>query len=481
MITGDSNRRRSRLATALAIALAALNLAACQSLQNETGMQSVAALAEAPLGGRVVAIGDAGDEVQTARRVQALLARPMTPDRAVQIALFNNRGLQAAYNELGLAEAQWTADRMPPNPTISVSRLASAPEIELEGKIVANILALATLPQRSEIAADRFQQAQMRAALETLRVGGAARSAFFRAVAARQRVGVLSRARSAAQGIATAARELGATGAVTKLDQAREQAFYAEVSAQLASARLMAASEQEKLIRVLGLWGNNLSFKLPDTLPSLSSARALPDIEREAVARRVDLQIARLEVAALAKTHQLTGSTRFINLLEASAIGKDAKDRATGEHVRTRGFEMELQIPIFDGGAVRMRQAEQSYALAVNRLVEKAVNVRSEARDAYRSYRGAHDIALHYRNEILPLRKLVREEMLLRYNAMQIDALALLTEIRQQSATRIAVVDAQLAFWLAETNLLGAIVGGAGTDTAPASLSVAAESGAGAH
>ena len=68
---------------------------------------------------------------------------------------------------------------------------------------------------------------------------------------------------------------------------------------------------------------------------------------------------------------------------------------------------------------------------AVNRLTQKAVNVRSEARDAYRNYRSAYDIAGHYQREVLPLRKIISDEMLLRYNAMQIDVFALLAEAQQ--------------------------------------------------
>ena len=77
-----------------------------------------------------------------------------------------------------------------------------------------------------------------------------------------------------------------------------------------------------------------------------------------------------------------------------------------------------------------MRQAEQAYMQAVNRLTAKAVNVRSEAREAYQRYRSTYDIARHYQREVLPLRKIISDETLLRYNAMQIDVFALLTEAR---------------------------------------------------
>ena len=97
---------------------------------------------------------------------------------------------------------------------------------------------------------------------------------------------------------------------------------------------------------------------------------------------------------------------------------------------------------------------------AVNRLAQKAINARSEARDAYRRYRSAYDIAAHYRREVLPLRKIISDEMLLRYNAMQIDVFALLTDARQRIAATRTAIEAQRDFWLAATDLGAAIAGG---------------------
>src|SRR5207249_4257796 len=109
--------------------------------------------------------------------------------------------------------------------------------------IIADILALATLPARAEIAADRFRQAQFAAAQETLRLAADTRRAYYRAVGARELAGFLAQAKSAAETASQLAQRLGETGAMNKLDQAREQVFYAEIAAQLATARQRAASE----------------------------------------------------------------------------------------------------------------------------------------------------------------------------------------------------------------------------------------------
>jgi outer membrane protein TolC len=199
------------------------------------------------------------------------------------------------------------------------------------------------------------------------------------------------------------------------------------------------------------------------------------------VRRRLDLQMARIEADLLAKSYGLTDATRFISLLDVAGIAR--KQRENGETTRERGFEVEVQIPLFDFGAVKLRQAEENYLQAVNRLTAKAVNVRSEAREAYQAYRASHDIARHYRQEVLPLRKIISDETLLRYNAMQIDVFALLTEARQRIGATNAAIEAERDFWLAETNLGAAILGGS-VAGAPAGLSSSANAtaeGSGGH
>jgi outer membrane protein TolC len=247
---------------------------------------------------------------------------------------------------------------------------------------------------------------------------------------------------------------------MNKLDQAREQSFDLELAAQLASARQHAQSDREALVRTLGLSGGDLGFKLPEALPALPRRpQTLPGVETEAVRRRVDLQIARIEVEALAKSYGLTSATRFINLLDVAGVSRTQRDPG-GAHGTGGGVEVEFQVPIFDFGEVRLRQAGEVYMQAVNRLTEKAVNVRSQAREAWQAYRSTYDIAVSYRDRILPLRQVITDQTMLRYGAMQIDVFALLTEARQRVAVNIAAIDAQRDFWLANANLITAIAGG---------------------
>lgn len=457
-----SHLRHHRSVLVLTVSLL---LSGCATFSPDQGMGVVADIADNSIKKDVVAIRSVDEAQRADDTVKRLLRRALDVDTAVQIALLNNRGLQAAYNELALAETDLVQESLPPNPTFSISRISGGGAVEIERQIVGDILALATLPFRSEIAKRRFHQAQLRAALETLRLASDVRRSYYRTVAANEMVGLLTDAKSTAEATAKLASKLGETGSLNKLDQAREQVFYAETTADLASARQEVTSSREHLARLMGLWDGDVTFRLPNRLPALPRRPStLPSIEVDAVTHRIDLQIARIELDALAKALNLTEASRFVTLLDVAGISKTTRD-PDGSRFRERGFDIQFQIPIFDGGEVRVRQASETYNQAFNRLTEKAVNVRSEARNAYRTYRSSYDIARQYEREVLPLRKIITEEMQLRFSSMQVDVFALLTEARQRIASLRAGIDAKRSFWFAHSDLQTAVNGGGSGET----------------
>jgi outer membrane protein TolC len=120
-------------------------------------------------------------------------------------------------------------------------------------------------------------------------------------------------------------------------------------------------------------------------------------------------------------------------------------------------------------------RAEAIYMQAVERAAEAAVNARSEVREAYTGYRTAFDIARHYRDEVVPLRKRISAENLLRYNGMLISVFELLADARAQVAGVNGHIEALRDFWIARADLDMALVGrpdlapppGAGVAVAP--------------
>ncbi|MEQ9447417.1 MAG: TolC family protein, partial [Rhodospirillaceae bacterium] len=283
----ESLRRFCRLSAA---SFAVLALGGCATFSPDGGMSAVASRVGTELGQTTAKIVTDEDEAMATTQVAALLAKPLTADSAVQVALLRNRGLQAEYNSLGISEADYVEASLPINPSVSIGTLLGGGEIEIERRLAGSILSLFTLPARKAAAEAEFKAASLRAVDATFRLVADTRRAYYNAVASRQLVALLEKGQSSAEAAAELTIKLGETGAATKLAQARASAFYAEVSTELAEAKMRAGIDREALTRLLGLWGSDVNYKLPGQLPPLPDAVPTSErLEADAITRRVDL------------------------------------------------------------------------------------------------------------------------------------------------------------------------------------------------
>lgn len=461
------------------VAILSLALGGCMA---DLSNGPVASITEAEIGHRPQNIASDAEMLQAAERTRALLRKPLSVEASVEIALLNNRGLQAAYNDLGLAQAALIRGSLPANPRFGISRMSNSGELEIEREALVGLFSLITLPARAARSQEEFRAAQYRTAEAVLRLAVDVRRQYYRTVAANEQVAILVQAKSLTDTQADIAKKLGEAGSLNKLDQAREFALAAEFDNQLARARLNQRVERERLVRLLGLWGQDLDFKLPSTLPILPARlRTAEAIEAQALTRRVDLAAQKHELEALAITLGFTQATRFVTDIELIGRMKDVKDRAADTTTRSRGIGLEFEIPLFDFGAARSLEAEQRYMRSANLLADKAVRVRSEAREAYAAYQGTWNVARHFEKSVLPLRQEIQNEMLLHYNGMLKDLSSLIVDTRANVLARMQAIDARRDFWIAENEMRAALAGGgSGTSTVSAG-NPAASAAADAH
>jgi len=440
----------------IAAPAAALILAGCASFSPDAGAGKVSELTKERTGHAVTFQRSEADADSAAARVNELLKQPLTPDSAVEIALLNNRGLQTSFAELGIAEAERVRAGRLANPSFGFGRVAGGGITEIDRSVMFNVLGLLTMPLANQVAQRQFEQAQYQAALDAVGVAADARKAFFGAVAARDLVTYAEQVKDAADASSDLARRMLQAGNFNKLAQMREQSFQADATAELARARHRAIAHRERLVRVLGLSGDQLAFTLPERLPELPKEPIeAKDAEQTAVDRRLDVLMARRSADATAKSLGLTKATRFVNVLEVGYANKSQ----TGE-ARRNGYEIELELPLFDFGSTRMARAEASYMQAVHRTAEVAINARSEARESYSAYRTAYELARHYRDEVVPLHKRISDENMLRYNGMLASVFELLADAREQVTSVTAAIEALRDHWVAETDLRSALAGG---------------------
>jgi len=443
------------------VALAGLVLSACASLSTDGGLpavqQAVGSRVDAPLS---LVSNEAGRDAARSA-IRARLAAPLAQADAVVIAIANNPGLQAAYAELRISEAEVVQATRLRNPGITFGRFRRGEEREIERKVTLDVVGLLTMPWRYDAEKRLYAAAQQRAAGEVVRIADETRHAWVEAVASAEAARYAAQVADAASASAEIAQQMLRAGNFSKLDHSREQVFHAEAIAHLARARQAAVGARERLTRLLGLSGEDLAYKLPGRLPDLPAApRELVDAEATALAQRLDVQAARAETEGLARSLGLTRANRFVNVFDLTY----EHDTSNVEPART-GYEVELSLPIFDWGDARVARAEATYMRSFHRTADLAIRARSQVRESYTAYRTAYDLARHYRDEIVPLRKRISEENLLRYNGMLISVFELLADSRDQAQAVEAAIEAVRDYWIADANLETALT----TGTPPAS------------
>ncbi len=430
-------------------------LAGCATFSDDGGFGAVEQATAKRLDKQVRWMRSDDDRKAGAERVRQLLAEPLTADSAVQVALLNNRGLQAEFAELGITEAEVVQAGRLPNPGFSYARLTRGSEIERERSIGFDLARLVALPWINKMEARRFQLKQGEVSLAVLGLAADTRKAWLRAVAADETVRYMQQVQRTAAASSELARRMAAVGNFSKLQRAREQAFDAEAQLMLARALQNQVATRERLTRLLGLWGRQADFKLPERLPDLPQTIAeRPDIERTAMAQRLDIQGARLNAEQTARNLGLTKVTRFIDVLEVGY-----QSNLSNEAPTQRGWEIGVELPLFDWGGAKVARAEAIYLQAVERAAQTAIDARSEVREAYAAWRIGWDIARHHREQLVPLRNLIAEENVLRYNGMLIGVFELLADARLQIVAVNSAIEALRDFWIADADLEMSLIG----------------------
>jgi outer membrane protein TolC len=440
-----------------AVILAALALSSCATFSKDGGFDSVAKETRAELNTDVRWPRTEGERAKDDAQVAGLLRHALSAEDAVQIALLNNRALQASFEELGISEADLVQSGRLPNPRFTLRHASAAAQYDIEETLSFNVLSLFTAPYAHEIEKRRFAQVQGAVVIAVVQLANDTRQAFFAAVAARESVHYLEQVKTAAEAGAELARRMLAAGNWSLVDQAREQSFYADAAQRFTHARLVEDYTREKLLRLMGLPGEEAIFQLAERLPELpQSIENLPDVEQAILQNRIDLRLMRMQADELAHSLGLTKVSRFVNVLD---MGPTRVLQGTKSQPYERGYEVSLEIPIFDGGGPRVRRAEAIYSRAVDRFAQAAIDARSQIRQAYAAYRATFDIAKQQRDEVVPARKVVAEQNLLRYNASLISVFDLLTDARGRIASVDDYIQSVRDFWMAKSELDTALLG----------------------
>jgi hypothetical protein len=451
----------SRGAARLAVsALALAVLSGCASVSLEQNVDRVNDEAGSFTEKKLTLARTAQERQERAETAQALLAQPLGQREAVQLALVNSASLQALLAQ-GWAESADAAQvgRIA-NPFFSYERMVAGDELEIGRALSVGLLDLLTLPTRQGISRYRIEQSQLRLTSEVVDQVTQVRQVWVRAVAAQQTLRYAQQVYESAEATAEIARRMQAAGNFNRISRAREQAFYADAATRLAAASHQATATREELVRRLGLDEAQAGqLQLPGRLPDLPPQAMDPQTAgAQATRNRLDIRLARSNYEAYARSQGLTTVTSFTDI-ELTARRNTTTDSASGSRSDPRGYEIGVRLPIFDWGGMQ-RDVMSARTLAAANQLEAALRAAgSSLRESYSAYRTAYDVARHYRDEVVPLRKVISDENQLRYNGMIIGVFELLADARDQVSTVIAAINTEQQFWLADAALQATLIG----------------------
>jgi cobalt-zinc-cadmium efflux system outer membrane protein len=428
----------------------------CTTVSLNAGFPDVSAQIERRGAGKIVWSSGTELDKEAAERIRTLLKNRLTADEAVQIALLNNRDLQALYSDLGVAQADLVQAGLLNNPIFdaAIKFPNAGGRSNLELSAVWNFLDVFYLPLRKRVAAARFEEAKLRITGAVLDFAAQVRGAFYIHQANEQMLELRQTIVRALAAALEVSRRLNEAGNTTDLDFARDRALAEASKLALRSAEVAVRQSREQLNDLMGLWGADTGWQTDERLPEIpAEAARADDLERVALQRSLDLQHARQRIVVAGGQLGFDRSTALIPELHVGPIGEREED---GWQV---GPTFEFAIPVFDQGQARIGRAAADLRRAQQEYYALAVRIRSTARAARDRLEGVRDRALYYRDILLPLQERIVNESQLKYNAMQLGPIELLRAREQQIETAVAYIESLRDYWLARSDF-GQILNG---------------------
>jgi cobalt-zinc-cadmium efflux system outer membrane protein len=426
--------------------------AGCATVPKDSGFADVRSEVAGRTGLRVQWNRQTADDRAVTDAVRDLLARGVTADVAVQVAMVNNRMLQATYEDLGVAQADVVQAGLLRNPVFDASvkfgEEGSGQIIELA--VVQDFLDVFQIPLRRRIANDTFAAAKVNVTAAVLDLAGRTRAAYYDFAAAQQTLELRQTVVSATEASYDMARRLHEAGNLNALDYANERALHEASKIDLADAESELLEARERLNLLMGLWGEPAgTWQAPDRLPDPPATEVATDhIERKAVERSLELAGAKLTVEAAART---LGIKRSFGILPEAEIGVVAEQEMDNEWAVGPAFA--LPIPLFDQGQAATASARAELERARQTFYATAVQVRSAARSARNRLGAARAKADYYRQVIVPLRQQITHETQLQFNGMFVSAFQLLSAKQAEVEAGVAYIAALRDYWVARSSL----------------------------
>lgn len=455
-------RKRREMKSARLFSIAILVPSICYA--SPQSVADLEAAVQQRIGKRIEINRDVVADEEIERAVRTMLRGTLTADRAVQIALLNNRELQATFEDIGIANSDLIEAGLLKNPAFNAGALfpdRPPSAAKLDFGLTQEFLDLLMIPLRKKVAANELMRTKLRVGDAVLKLAGEVKSAFYTLQGKQMlftRLGVLSETNAATLELALRQHE---AGNISDLELANQQSTYSQSKLDAAQVAAEMRSDREKLNRLMGAWGTGTEWKVADELPSLPASFPTEHLESLAMDQRLDLTAAKAELGAIVQSLGLTKTYRYVGAIEFGVSSERETDRQW-----MAGPTLRLELPIFNRGQGRIARLKAQLRQAERRLEAAAIDIRSEVREARDRALAKKDLAAYYRDELVPERKRVLDLTLTSYNSMLKGPYDLLLARQNELAAERGYIDALRDYWIARADLERA-VGGRQTSTRP--------------
>ena len=432
--------------------LLVLLIAGCAQVPKEAGFNDVKDLVGQRVNYNIQWNQQTEADLEVEKAIEELLKEELTPEASVQVALLNNPSLQAIYEELGITQAYVVEAGLLENPVIfGQARFPNRSEesANYEFGITQNFLNILMQPARKKLSAIRFEQVKLQVADEVIRMIAEVRKSYFSVLGAKQIRDLRDEITLAAGNSFELAQRLHSAGNISDLELATENAHFEQSRLDLANSETALLDAREQLTRLMGLWGSQTNWRLPEQLPDIPAAEIpLENLESMAIENRLDMAAERKAVEALAQALGITIDWRWVGQIEVGVSRERETDRTW-----VTGPSLAIELPIFNQRQADIARLEAQLRRSQKRLTAQAIEIRSEVRSLRNRLIMQRNMMDNYRRTVLPLREQIVDLTLKNYNYMLTGAFDLLMAKQQEFEAYQKYLEAIRDYWIIRADM----------------------------
>ena len=384
--------------------------------------------------------------------IASLLAKPLTVDAAVQIALMNNPGLQATLEELGIAQADLVQAGLLSNPKLKALVLSGGGNVKTELGVEQDFLGLFLRPIQIKLGEAHYQVVKHHVGYEVFSLISEVRSAYYTLQGNKQLLALHRTVLEATEAATELASRQYNAGNINMLDLSRHQAISNQANLTLMQNEIKVKIEQDALKWKLGLISNK-ELKINGVLPQFSeNDPPLTKLHSNASENRMDLLSLKAEIRGL---EEALPWARYSQIAEGE-IGVEQER----EQKQLTGPGLKVAVPIFDQGQAAMVRKSTELRQKQKQLEALIQEIHTEVGILYKEMVVNRKTVEYFQKTIIPAHQQIVQSAQKHYNFMLQGVYSLLESKEDEINAHRNHIEALKNYWIKSSELDFAIGGG---------------------